>query len=91
MLREAGKEVVLSTMTLLESPSELRELRRYCDNGEFMIEANDVGAISMLQEQQLPFTVGAAVSVYNHVALRQLLQLGMKRWVMPVELAGLVI
>lgn len=87
MLREAGKEVVLSTMTLLESPSELRELRRYCDNGEFMIEANDVGAISMLQEQQLSFAVGAAVSVYNHVALRQLLQLGMKRWIMPVELS----
>lgn len=34
-LREAGKQVVLSTMTLLEAPSELRELRKYCDNGEF--------------------------------------------------------
>ena len=87
MLREAGKEVVLSTLTMLESPSELKELRRYCDNGEFWIEANDVGAIQMLQEQQLPFVAGAAISVYNHKALRQLLQLGMKRWVMPVELS----
>lgn len=87
MLREAGKEVVLSTLTMLESPSELRELRRYCDNGEFWIEANDVGAISMVQEQQLPFVAGAAISIYNHLALRQLLQLGMKRWVMPVELS----
>lgn len=87
MLRDAGKEVVLSTMTMLESPSELKELRRYCDNGEFWIEANDVGAIQMLQEQQLPFVAGAAISVYNHKALRQLLQLGMKRWVMPVELS----
>lgn len=87
MLREAGKEVVLSTLTMLESPSELRELRRYCDNGEFWIEANDVGAIQMVQEQQLPFVAGAAISIYNHKALRQLVQLGMKRWVMPVELS----
>lgn len=87
MLREAGKEVVLSTLTMLESPSELKELRRYCDNGEFWIEANDVGAIQMVQEQQLPFVAGAAISVYNHKALRQLVQLGMKRWVMPVELS----
>lgn len=86
-LREAGKEVVLSSMTLLESPADLRELRRYCDNGEFVIEANDFSAIGMLQEQALPFVAGAAINCYNHQSLRRLIAMGMQRWVMPVELS----
>lgn len=87
MLREAGKQVTFSTMTLLEAPSELRELRKYCENGEFQVEANDAGAINMLVQQGLPFTVGAAMSVYNHHSLRRLVQMGMNRWVPPVELS----
>lgn len=86
-LREAGKEVVLSTMTLLESPADLRELRRYCDNGEFWVEANDMGAVALLSDQGLPFVVGPSINSYNPQALIQLLKLGMKRWVMPVELS----
>jgi len=86
-LREAGKEVVLSTMTLLESPADLRELRRYCDNGEFIIEANDFGAVGLLQEQGLPFVAGAAINCYNHHSLRRLIVMGMQRWLMPVELS----
>ncbi|ART79302.1 U32 family peptidase [Oceanisphaera avium] len=87
MLREAGKQVCLSTMTLLEAPSELRELKRYCDNGDFLIEANDVGAIGLLHEHRLPFICGAPVSIYNAQSLHHLLSLGMQRWVMPVELS----
>lgn len=86
-LREAGKEVVLSTMTLLESPADLRELRRYCDNGEFLIEANDMGAVGLLSEQGLPFVAGGALNCYNQFTLRRLIQLGLKRWVMPTELS----
>ncbi|WP_232305595.1 U32 family peptidase [Gilvimarinus polysaccharolyticus] len=86
-LREAGKEVVLSTMTLLESPADLRMLRRYCDNGEFTIEANDIGAVGLLREQGLPFTVGAAINCYNAQTLHQLVQFGMTRWLVPVELS----
>lgn len=87
MLREAGKQVCLSTMTLLEAPSELRELRKYCDNGEFLVEANDVGAIPYLQEHKVPFVAGAAINCYNQHTLRKLMSLGMNRWVMPVELS----
>jgi len=86
-LREAGKEVVLSTLTLLESPADLRGLRRYCDNGEFTVEANDIGAVGLLREQGLSFTVGAAINCYNAQTLRQLVQFGMTRWLMPVELS----
>uniref|UniRef100_UPI004048CA32 U32 family peptidase n=1 Tax=Rheinheimera sp. TaxID=1869214 RepID=UPI004048CA32 len=88
MLREAGKQVCLSSMTLYEAPGELRELRKYVDNGEFLVEANDVGAISMLQQQSLPFVAGAAINCYNQHTLRQLVGMGLTRWVMPVELSG---
>lgn len=88
MLREAGKQVCLSSMTLLESPSELREMRKYVSNGEFMLEANDVGAIAMLHEAGLPFIAGAAINCYNQNSLRKLISMGLKRWVMPVELSG---
>lgn len=88
MLREAGKQVCLSGMTLLESPSELRELRKYVDNGDFMLEANDVGAIAMLYEQGLPFVAGASINCYNQHSLRRLVGMGLLRWVMPVELSG---
>ncbi|MGX5915363.1 U32 family peptidase [Aliidiomarina sp. Khilg15.8] len=86
-LRESGKQVSLSTMTLLEAPSELRELRRYCENGDFQVEANDVGAIGILQEAGLPFTAGTAINCYNQHTLRRLVGMGMNRWVAPVELS----
>ena len=44
-LAEAGKEVILSTMALLESESELKTLRRICNNGRFSVEANDLSLI----------------------------------------------
>ncbi len=87
-LRESGKEVVLSTMTLLESPADLRELRRYCDKGEFLIEANDMGAVGLLHEQGMPFVAGGALNCYNQHSLRRLLQLGLQRWVLPSELSA---
>ena len=85
-LREAGKEVVLSSMTLLESPADLRELSRYCDNGEFLIEANDMAAVEILHTRGLPFVAGNTLNCYNQHTLRYLIQLGMQRWVVPVEL-----
>jgi collagenase-like PrtC family protease len=43
-----GKQVVLSTLALIEAESELKTLRRFCDNGEFIIEANDMAAVQLL-------------------------------------------
>src|SRR5690554_4180449 len=54
-LREAGKQVCLSTMILLEAPALVRDMARYVDNGEFMIEANEIGAIQLAHEKSLPF------------------------------------
>lgn len=86
-LSATGKQVVLSTLALVQSPSELTELKRYVDNGEFLIEANDVGAVALANEAGLPFVAGPGLNVYNAVTLKTLLKMGMTRWCMPVELS----
>ncbi|NMP32357.1 U32 family peptidase [Thalassotalea sp. M1531] len=86
-LATSGKQVVLSTMVLLEAPSELNELKRYCDNGDFLVEANDMAAIQQLSSHNLPFVAGSALNIYNHHTLELLYKQGMSRWCMPVELS----
>lgn len=85
---KSGKQVVLSTLTLIESQGELTNLKTFCDNGEFLVEANDLSAVNMLHERKLPFVVGAPINCYNLTTLKILLRQGMQRWVMPVELSG---
>lgn len=86
-LSTAGKEVVLSTLALLEAESELKTLRRLCENGRFTVEANDMGAVRLLSERKTPFVLGTGINVYSDHTLRFLAGLGAKRWVMPVELS----
>lgn len=83
-LAAAGKEVVLSTLSLLEAESELKRLRAICDNGRFLVEANDIGAVQRLTGR--PFVVGHSVNVYNERTLAVLAREGCRRWVLPVEL-----
>ena len=85
-LADAGKEVVLSSLALIEAESELKSLRRLCANGRFMVEANDMAAVQLLAGQA-PFVAGPFVNIYNARTLRSLAALGMRRWVMPVELS----
>ncbi len=84
-LTAAGKQVVLSTLALLEAESELKTLRRICANGEFAVEANDMAAVHLLAGQS--FISGPAINVYNARALRKLAQLGLRRFVLPLELS----
>ncbi|MET0047960.1 MAG: U32 family peptidase [Sedimenticola sp.] len=84
-LAAAGKEVVLSTLALLEADSELKRLRRICGNGKYLVEANDMGAVQLMQGK--PFVVGHSVNVYNDRTLKLLAAQGLKRWVLPVELS----
>lgn len=86
-LSSTGKQVVLSTMALLEAPSEVNVMKKYIDNGDFAIEANDVAAIQMAHEKKVPFIVGPAINCYNAHTLNVLLKQGMIRWCMPVELS----
>lgn len=86
-IARCGKQVVISTLALLQAPSELNELKRYVENGEFLIEANDLGTVNMAAERGLPFVAGHALNCYNAYTLRLLHRQGMTRWCMPVELS----
>jgi collagenase-like PrtC family protease len=85
-LRDAGKEVVLSTLTLLEAGSELGSLKRLCEQQDFPVEANDMAAVHYLSGVR-PFITGPAVNIYNSGTLSVLAGLGLQRWVLPVELS----
>jgi collagenase-like PrtC family protease len=85
-LRQSGKEVILSSLTLLEAASEAGAVRKLCNNDEFMVEANDVTAIQFLSTAGRNFVTGPSVNIYNQRSLRLLARKGLKRWVLPVEL-----
>ncbi len=83
-LQAAGKEVVLATQVLIESGSDLSTLRRITDNGRFMVEANDMGAVHCMDSK--PFIGGPFLNIYSGPTLELLAGLGAKRWVMPLEM-----
>jgi len=84
-LREAGKEVVLSTQVLIESGADVTVLHKIAANGEFMVEANDMGAAHCLTGKA-PFVAGPHLNIYNVPTLEWMAGLGIKRWVMPLEM-----
>ncbi len=84
-LRAAGKEVVLSTQVLLESGSEVGTMHRITANGDFRVEANDMGAVHRLAGK-LPFVAGPHLNLYNPASLQWMASLGASRWVMPLEM-----
>jgi len=86
-LSDAGKQVVLSAQALLESESDLKALRRLIDElAEIpgcMIEANDLGAVNLIQGKN--FVAGPHLNIYNEAALATFARYGMRRWAPPLE------
>ena len=88
-LKEAGKEVILSTQVLIESGSDVTILHKIAEmsiNGDFMVEANDMGAVHCL-EGKVPFVAGPHLNIYNLPTLQWMTALGIKRWVIPMEMS----
>ena len=85
MLRDAGKEAVMSTMVLLESTADMRDMRKIVRDEEFLIEANDMGAVHNLAGKRA-FVAGPQLNVFNADTLAWMASLGAKRWVMPLEM-----
>ena len=85
-LKQSGKEVILSSLTLLEAASEMSSLKKLCRNDEFMVEANDISAAHLLATADRNFVTGPSVNIYNNRSLALLAGKGLKRWVLPVEL-----
>ena len=82
----AGKEVVISTQTLIESEYDVKTLRKIAENENFRVEANDMGAVRLLANK-LPFVAGSTLNIFNPQTLDLLAGLGASRWVMPVEMS----
>lgn len=86
-LKACGKEVVLSTMALLEAEGDLRRVRQLVEQGDFLVEANDLGAVA-LAARRVPFVVGTHLNVYNEETLAYYASLGAVRWLPPLESSG---
>ncbi len=84
-LRDAGKEAILSTQVLIESGADVTVLHKITANGQFMVEANDMGAVHCL-EDKVPFVAGPHLNIYNLPTLQWMADLGLQRWVMPLEM-----
>lgn len=85
-LKQCGKEVILSSLTLLEAASEMSSLKKLCNNDAFMVEANDISAVQLLAAAGRKFVTGPSVNIYNSRSLKLLADKGLIRWVLPVEL-----
>ena len=85
-LREAGKEVVLSSLCLIEAESELNPIFRHCKENDFTIEANDVAALNVASRSGVKCVAGTALNIYNSYSLSSMLRMGVLRWVPPVEI-----
>ena len=85
---ETNKQMVISTMTLIESASEISTMKKLCDNGELLVEVNDLSGVQIMHDLKMPFVAGPAINCYNLSTLKVLIKQGMMRWLMPVELSG---
>ena len=84
-LQRAGKQVVLSTQVLLESGAEVTTMHKLARNGDYLVEANDMGAVQCLAGK-VPFVAGPHLNLYNAPTLQWMAELGAMRWVMPLEM-----
>ena len=80
-----GKEVVLATQTLIESEADLRLVRKFAEQHEFLVEAGDASALHGLAGKR-PFVLGPHINVYSRAALAEYVRVGAERWVAPIEL-----
>ncbi len=70
MLTRAGKEVVLSSLSLIEADSELAAMKRICANGRYRVEANDMAAVQILAGQS-GFVAGPRLRGWPRAARRR--------------------
>lgn len=91
MQQQSNAQVVLSGLTLVEAASELSSLKRMCENGDFLVEANDMSAVHYLSQRKVPFVGGPALNIYNGYTLSEFIDAGMMRWSPPVECSAKII
>ena len=86
-LAAAGKQVVLSSQTLIESMADVRALESLAGNTGFTIEANDMSAVALLAGRT-NFVAGPYLNLHSPDTLEWISGLGATRWVAPPDLTG---
>lgn len=84
-LAAAGKEVVLSTPALVTTDRERQGVASLIADAEYLIEANDIGALRLLSGKR--HAIGPLVNVYNESALAWVARQGAFRVCLPPELS----
>ena len=83
-----GKEVVISTLTLIEAESELSQARTLMEKFDGMIEANDYAVLHLAHQIGRPVCAGPTLNIYHPLTLGTLQACGVQRWVPPMEMSG---
>lgn len=83
-LQAAGKEVVLSSLALIMSAEELAAVRELAQQNDYLVEANDISACSLLSGRD--HAIGPYVNIYNEGTLQSLTERGALRICLPPEL-----
>ena len=83
-LESAGKEVVHTTLILVMTERERRDLAALAAAGSLFVEANDLSAVALLDGRS--HTIGPFVNVYNEGTLAYLVRRGAVRVTLPFEL-----
>ncbi|MFZ6746172.1 ubiquinone anaerobic biosynthesis protein UbiV [Undibacterium sp. JH2W] len=86
-LRAAGKQVVLSSLTLIDSEADRRNMHRMIERAcaeDFLVEANDFSAVRAMQGKA--FVAGPHLNIYHADTLSWLASLGARRFLPPIEM-----
>ncbi|MFN3987730.1 MAG: U32 family peptidase [Rhodocyclaceae bacterium] len=92
LLAAAGKEVVLSSQSLIESESDLKTLRRIVAQPQHAVEANDMSAVRLLvNARRDDWIAGPTLNVFNPQTLALMQRWGARRWAVAPEVSGTAI
>lgn len=83
-LKNAGKEIILSTRALIMSEREAADVAKIVTEPGLIVEANDLGTAGLLAGR--PHVIGPLVNVYNEDTLAFLHRQGAFRVCLPPEL-----
>ena len=89
MLQDAGKQVVISSQSLIESESDLKTLRRIVAQDRHRVEANDMSAVQLLTAAgRRDWVAGPTLNIFNPHTLALMMDSGASRWVVAPEMSG---
>ncbi|TKB49601.1 U32 family peptidase [Ferrimonas aestuarii] len=86
-LAQQGKQLVLSTLNLVNGPRELKLVEQVCQQTKMLVEANDYTAVRLLTEMKQPFWASANLNLYNLDTLSWLHDLGAQGFVPPIDIS----